>query len=78
MSRRRHARPAFVVCINNEGYPASLELRKIYRVIPDARAAERRLIRVIDESGEDYLYPVDYFVPIELPRTIEKVFALAA
>jgi len=68
----------FVVCIKNEGYPASLELRKIYQVIPDARAAEHRLIRVIDESGEDYLYPADYFVPIELPQAVEKAFALAA
>lgn len=67
----------FVVCIKNEGYPASLELRKIYQVIPDARAAEHRLIRMIDESGEDYLYPADYFVPIELPQAVEKAFALA-
>jgi hypothetical protein len=68
----------FVVCVKNEDYPASLELRKIYQVIPDARAAEHRLIRVIDESGEDYLYPADYFVPIELPQGVEKAFSLAA
>jgi hypothetical protein len=68
----------FVVCVKNEDYPASLELRKIYQVIPDARAAERQLIRVIDESGEDYLYPADYFVPIELPQGVEEVFSLAA
>ena len=68
----------FVVCVKNEDYSASLELRKIYQVIPDARAAEHRLIRVIDESGEDYLYPADYFVPIELPQGVEKVFSLAA
>jgi hypothetical protein len=55
-----------------------LELRKIYQVIPDARAVEHRLIRVVDESGEDYLYPADYFVPIELPQAVEKVFSLAA
>jgi hypothetical protein len=47
----------FVVCINNQDYPASLEVRKIYQVIPDNRAAEHQYIRVIDESGEDYLYP---------------------
>lgn len=47
-------------------------------MIADARAAEHQLVRVIDESGEDYLYPVDYFVPIELPQAIEEVFALAA
>jgi len=66
----------FVVCIKNEGYPASLEVRKIYQVIPDDRATERQLIRMIDESGEDYLYPVDYFVPIELPKAVEKVFSI--
>ena len=68
----------FVVCVKNEDYPASLELRKIYQVIPDARTAEHRLIRVIDESGEDYLYPADYFVPIELPQGVEEAFSLAA
>ncbi|MEG3860974.1 hypothetical protein [Microcoleus sp. herbarium12] len=47
----------FVVCINNQDYPAFLEVRKIYQVIPDNRAAEHQYIRVIDESGEDYLYP---------------------
>ena len=62
----------FVVCVENEDYPASLELRKIYQVIPDARAAEHQLIRVIDESGEDYLHPADYFVPIELPQGDEE------
>jgi len=67
----------FVVCVKNDGYLASLELRKIYRVIPGDRAAEHRLVRVIDESGEDYLYQADYFVPIELPQAVEKVFALA-
>ena len=67
----------FVVCVKNEGYAASLELRKIYQVIPDARAAEHQLVRVIDESGEDYLYPEDYFAAIELPQAVEKAFALA-
>ncbi len=65
----------FVVCINNEEYPASLELRKIYQVLPDTRAAEHQLVRVIDESGQDYLYPTDYFVPIELPQPVERAFA---
>ncbi len=66
----------FVVCIENEGYAASLELRKIYRLVADADAAEHQLIRVIDESGEDYLYPVEYFVPIELPQAVEKAFSV--
>ena len=70
-------RKQFVVCIKNEGYPASLELRKIYEVLPDKRSAERQLIRVTDESGEDYLYPADYFVPIDLPKPVEEAFELA-
>lgn len=68
----------FAVCVNNEGYPASLELRKIYQVIPDSQATERHLVRVVDESGEDYLYPADYFVLIELPEAAIKVFSLVA
>ncbi len=68
----------FIVCVKNEGYAASLELRKIYQVIPDARAAEHQLVRVVDESGEDYLYPADYFVSIELPQAVEVALALAA
>jgi len=69
----------FAICVKNEGYSASLELRKIYRVVPDVRAAEHQHIRVIDESGEDYLYPADYFVPISLPESVvELAFSLAA
>ncbi|MFN8453340.1 MAG: hypothetical protein U0401_01495 [Anaerolineae bacterium] len=69
----------FVVCIRNDNYQASLELRKIYQVVPDARAAEYRRIRVIDESGEDYLYPENYFVPIRLPQqAAKKIFQVAA
>jgi len=62
----------FVICVGNKGYPASLELRKIYQVIPDKVAAKLHQIRVIDESGEDYLYPVDYFVPVQLPHSVER------
>jgi len=59
-----------VVCINNARYPASLELHKIYRVVPDPDAALDGDVRVVDESGEDYLYPAKWFVPVELPRRI--------
>ena len=62
----------FVVCIKNAGYPASLELHKIYRVLPDEDAAEDDDIRVVDESGEDYLYPAAYFAPIKVSGEIEK------
>ncbi len=70
--------PKYVICINNTAYPASLELRKLYSVTPDAFAASHRLLRVIDESGEDYLYSMDYFVPVELSEAAEKVVATIA
>ena len=62
----------FVICIRNEGYEASLELRKLYQVVPDAPAERRHLRRILDESGEDYLYPEDFFLPIGLPKPVEK------
>ncbi len=61
----------FVVCLKNEGYSASLELHKIYRVLPDPQADKDGDIRIIDESGEDYLYPRDWFVLIEVPEAVE-------
>jgi hypothetical protein len=67
-----------VVCLKNEGYPASLEVRKLYRVLDDPEAATHKLIRVVDESGEDYLYPADFFAPVELPNAIVKALELAA
>jgi hypothetical protein len=62
----------YAVCVNNSEYPASLELHKIYRVIPDEDAATDGDIRVIDESGEDYLYPANWFAMIELPEAVEQ------
>jgi hypothetical protein len=62
----------FVICMQNDGYPASLELWKVYRVIPDEKAAQHQLIRVIDESGEDYLYPETYFASIKLPQAVKE------
>lgn len=58
----------FAICVENSEYPASLELHKLYRVLPDKDAAGDGDLRVIDESGEDYLYPAEYFVVIEVPR----------
>ena len=52
----------FVLCVRNDGYPAGLELRKVYGVLADEQAFKRHQLRVIDESGEDYLYPDEYFV----------------
>jgi hypothetical protein len=76
--KAEEAQHQFAVCISNEGYPASLELRKIYQVVHDAKAAQHKLVRVIDESGEDYLYPERLFVPIELPQAAEEAFLHAA
>ena len=74
---KMNSKKMFVVCIKNEGYAASLELRKIYEVIPDERAADHQMIRVVDESGEDYLYPSDFFITIDLPKPIEQALSLA-
>ena len=68
----------FAVCICNEDYEASLELHKIYRVLPDEDAAAEGDFRVVDESGEDYLYPADWFVFIDLPRALERSLLRAA
>lgn len=62
----------FVLCVRNKDYPASLELRKVYRLLPDEQAVRNNQLRVIDESGEDYLYPEEYFVPIKLPQAAER------
>ena len=66
-----------VVCLKNKGYEVSLERRKIYQVLADREAAEHRQIRVIDESGEDYLYPQSFFAPIELPQPIRRAVLAA-
>jgi hypothetical protein len=70
MKTTRH----YAVCVRNEGHEESLELRKIYEVLPDVSAEQRGFVRVIDED-EDYLYPSDWFMPIELPREIETALA---
>ena len=62
----------FAVCVKNQGYEASLELRKIYEVVPDDEAETYRQVRIVDESGEDYLYPANYFAPIELPQSLRR------
>lgn len=67
----------FAVCIRNEDSD-DLSLRKIYQILPDEVAAEENFIRVIDDSGEDYLYPPDYFIKIELSQEIEQALLIAA
>ncbi|MGH7966538.1 MAG: hypothetical protein ACRERD_32710 [Candidatus Binatia bacterium] len=75
--KRRKPQAGFVLCVQNEGCD-DLEIRKVYQVVPDQGAAQDGYLRVIDESGEDYLYPADYFVAVELPDAVAKALALSA
>lgn len=68
----------YVVCVRNDDYPASLEPRKIYRVMRDSAAGKLGMMRVIDESGEDYLYPEDHFVAIKLTPAVERLVRSAS
>lgn len=77
-SRKHLSAASFVLCVRNEGYPASLELRKLYVVLEDAVAAKHHLVRVIDESGDDYLFPADYFVALRLPANVKLALSKAS
>jgi hypothetical protein len=81
MKQPKTPRTRFAVCMNNTEYPASLELHKVYRVLPDADAEQDGDLRIIDESGEDYLYSADNFLLIDLPlrtkRILQRSFARA-
>jgi hypothetical protein len=74
----RSASKQLVVCIDNEDYPASLERRKIYVLLRDPSAEKRGLLRIIDESGDDYLYPKILFRPIALPQSVKRAVLAAA
>ncbi|HEY88653.1 MAG TPA: hypothetical protein G4N98_02820 [Thermoflexia bacterium] len=63
----------YAICIDNTGYPASLERHKLYRILADDDAIVDGDVRIIDESGEDYLYPVEYFALLDLPQGIDRV-----
>ena len=78
MKTRQISSRRFSICINNSEYPASLELHKIYRIIPDKDAEHDGDLRIIDESGEDYLYPAKYFVSLKLPITIVRTLTRRA
>lgn len=67
-----------VICLDNAGYEVSLERRKIYVAIPDARAEKLGQVRIIDESGEDYLYPGEFFIEAELPLAVRRAVLHAA
>ncbi len=71
MSKTQSSEHFFAVCVRNDGYPTSLEVRKLYQVVADPTVGAHDYIRVIDESGEDYLYPEDYFLPVELPPSVK-------
>jgi len=68
----------FAVCIDNSGYEASLIVKKVYEIVPDARAARDDLIRIVDESGEDYLYHIHHFVLVDFPKKVERSLVEAA
>jgi hypothetical protein len=68
----RQTTKPFALCVDNTDYAASLVLGKVYRLIPDPKAAKDDLVRVVDESGEDYLYHRSHFVFVDFPRTVKK------
>jgi hypothetical protein len=70
-------RRKLLLCVRNDGYEASLERWKIYQALPDRDAAKHQQVRVVDESGEDYLYPARFFAPIELPRPLRRAVLAA-
>ena len=77
--KKQHSAPLhFAVCLNNKDYPASLEVGKLYRVIPDEDATSHGYIRIIDESGEDYAYATERFYPVALPETVEQTLLVAS
>jgi hypothetical protein len=78
MAERKSRAKRFSVCVNNEGYQASLELHKIYRVVPDEEAEADGDIRVVDESGEDYLFSASRFVEMEPPQRVKRSLLHAA
>jgi hypothetical protein len=77
MKKRNNKSSHFAVCLNNDGYKASLEVGKLYRVIPDKEAEAHGLVRVVDESGEDYAFAANRFHPLEVPIAVRKVLVSA-
>lgn len=71
-------KPCFVLCIQNDDYSVSLEKGKVYRMLPDSKANTHKMLRIVDESGEDYLYPTNWFVAITLPQRARVALAIAA
>jgi hypothetical protein len=78
MKRLARSQVRFAVCVNNNGYEASLEVGKLYRIIPDQEAERRGYVRIVDESGEDYGYSADRFFSIDVPKPLERVLLKTA
>ena len=78
MKKQQPLAHPFALCLNNQDYPASLQVGKVYRVIPDAAAATHGYIRVVDESGEDYAFSAERFHLIPLPRKVEHLLLAAS
>lgn len=78
MKKKIKQEPYFAVCINNKKYEASLEIGKLYRVLPDEEAESHGYLRVVDESGEDYGYSSERFFRLEIPRPLERALFKAA
>jgi hypothetical protein len=78
MKKAKDVTLQFALCLNNEGYPASLEVGKLYRVIPDDEAAAHGYLRIIDESGEDYAFVANRFHIIDLPLPIGEALMTAS
>jgi hypothetical protein len=78
MNEKESAAVHFAVCLNNDGYEASLEIGKLYRLIPDEEAAAHGYVRVVDESGEDYAFAASRFHPVELPQSVERALLSAS
>lgn len=78
MRKVNRASARLLICLDNKGYTVSLEKRKVYLALPDATALKHGQVRVIDESGEDYLYPKSLFLPITVPASLRKAILKAA
>lgn len=72
--KTRTTRPRYAICINDGGYVDDLKVRTVYQVLPDESAAKSNYLRIVDETGEDYLYPAAYFVLIDVPREVREAF----
>jgi len=70
--------PRFAICINNDGYIDDLKVRTVYQILPDESAARSDYLRIVDETGEDYLYPASYFVIVDVPAEAAEALLLAA